>query len=311
MTEIDPDPLLACPVGCAFLLTIERDQVPIDLAIAPFEAFSRLASVLRRITPWSGTFDRDVAKLLSSAPRLAGLAREAVIHPGSQWWTSPMNPGQQMVIPDDPSTESPPLEGAPVWESYAERPLEWRFTSTLHGELSCLDTIIAYGVGDWPYDQHQRDRFRAETDESARVLEVKGPADWHSLCTDHPRPNQHRNSPAGEGTLTPDWPGVATQWDGIHLTFLSILTAPFVRLTSEAGTTMMWSWNTEGTLWLSGSFLQAGISLPPVNELEYDIRPLMSGDLASETEQARRRNTPGLPVRSYSWNQQESDLSAE
>lgn len=277
MPEINPDQLLACPVGCAFLLTIERDQVPLDLAVTPFESFSRLASVLRRITPWSGRFDRDVAELLSSAPRWADLAREATTHPGSQWWASPMNPDRQVTIQDDAFIEPHPIEPAPAWESYAERPLKWHFTSTLYGELSCLDTIIAYGVGDWPHDQP--DRFRAETDGSARVLEVKGPADWHSLCAGHPRPNRHRGSPAGEGTLTPDWPRVATQWDGIHLTFLSILTAPFVRLSSETGTTMMWSWNTEGTLWLSGSFLQVVAPLPPVNELGYDIRPLMSGDL--------------------------------
>ena len=277
MHEIHPDQLLACPVGCAFLLTIERDQAPLDLAVTPFESFSRLASVLRRITPWSGTFDRDVAELLSLSPRLADLAHEAATHPGSQWWASPINPGQQVIIPDDPFTEPHPLETAPAWESYAERPLEWRFTSTLYGDLSCLDTIISYGVGDWPHGR--QDRFRAEMDGCARVLEITDPDDWHSFCANYPRPNQRRDSPAGEGTLTPDWPSVATWWDGIHLTFLSILTAPFVRLTSEAGTTMMWSWNSEGTLWLPGGFLQSGAPLPPVNELEYGISPLMSGDL--------------------------------
>lgn len=279
MTEIHPDQLLACPVGCAFLLTIERDQAPLDLAVTPFESFSRLASVLHRITPWSGTFDRDVAELLSLSPCLADLAREVGNHPGSQWWASPINPGQQVIIPDDTFTESHPLETAPAWESYAERPLEWRFTSTLYGELSCLDVIISYGVGDWPYDRP--DRFRAETDELARVLEITGPDDWHSFCANYPRPNQRGDSPAGKGTLTPDWRSVTTQWDGIHLTFLSILTALFVRITSEAGTTMMWSWNSEGTLWLPGSFLRPGARLSPINELEYDIRPLMSSDLGA------------------------------
>lgn len=278
MTEIHPDQMLACPVGCAFLLTIERDQAPLDFAVTPFESFSRLASVLLRITPWSGTFDRDVAELLSLSPRLADLARKAATHPGSQWWASPIDLGQQVIIPDNTFTEPHLLETAPAWESYAERPQEWRFTSTLYDEISCLDVIISYGVGDWPHGRP--DRFSAETDGFARVLEITGPDDWHSFCANYPRPNQCRDSPAGEGTLTPDWPGVATQWDGIHLTFLSILTAPFVRLTSEAGTTMMWSWNSEGTLWLPGSFLRTGALLSPVNELEYDIRPLMSSDLA-------------------------------
>ena len=277
MIAAPPDQLLSCPVGCAFLLTIERDQVPLDLAVTPHESFSRLATALRRINPWSGTFDRDVAAVLSLGPRLADLAREVVDHLGSQWWTSPMDPSQQVLMPEYPEQATPPPQTGSAWESYAERPLGWRFTSTLNGQHSCLDTIIASGIGDWP--RVQRSRARAEIHNSARVLEIAGPADWQSLCMAHLQINLHRNSPAGVGALTPDWRSVATQWDGIHLTFMALLTTPFVRCTSEAGTTMMWSWDTEGTLWLPGNVLRAGAPLPPVKDPERDIRPLMPEDL--------------------------------
>ena len=46
--------------------------------------------------------------------------------------------------------------------------------------------------------------------------------------------------PAGVGALSSDWARVATDWDGVHLTLMSVLTAPFVQQRSTAGTTMMW-----------------------------------------------------------------------
>ena len=41
--------LLRCPVGCAFLLTIERDQVPVALAVTPPQAFARAAAAVRTL----------------------------------------------------------------------------------------------------------------------------------------------------------------------------------------------------------------------------------------------------------------------
>ena len=167
------------------------------------------------------------------------------------------------------------------WEDYAQRPKGWRITSTLSGGYSCLDTVIALGVGDWGAVETHR-RFAAEIDASARVFEIFGPADWHALCVSFPRVNQHPNSPAGVGTLAPDWSRAATQWDGVHLTFMGLLTAPFVRHSSAAGTTMLWSWDTEGTLWLPGNFVRAGAPLVPLDRDASEFRttgPLMDEDL--------------------------------
>ena len=282
LTTAPFDQLLSYPVGCAFLLTIARDQVPLDLALTPRESFSRLATVLRHITPWSGTFDRDTRAVLSLAPRLLDLASGAVAHPGGRWWTAPIDRSQQVLMLMDPEPDMPPPQIGSAWESYAERPLGWRVTSTMNIKHSCLDTIMASGVGDWP--QVQRRRFRAEINDSARVLEITSPVDWHSLCVAHPQANQHRNSPAGVGTLTPDWHSVATQWDGIHLTFMALLTVPFVRYTSDEGTTMMWSWDTEGTIWLPGGFLRAGAPLQLPEAPTEHVRPLMSADLEVQEE---------------------------
>jgi hypothetical protein len=298
--------LLRCPVGCVFLLTIERDEVPIGLAVTPPQAFARAAIALNALNPWSADFERAVTAALSRGADLASLARAVVTHPQSRWWTAPMDPTRQVLVRDDtlyPSSSrsapahhilariyhlfkraaprSPSPKSTVRWEDYAQRPTDWRITSTLSGGYSCLDTVIPLGVGDWGMVETHR-RFAAEIDESARVFEVSGAADWHALCVSFPRVNQHPNSPAGVGTLAPDWGRVATQWDGVHLTFMGLLTAPFVRHSSAAGTTMLWSWNTEGTLWLPGEFMLAGAPLVPLVSDASEFRttgPLMDEDL--------------------------------
>ena len=259
--------ILRCPVGCSFLLTIERDQVPVALAVTPTQAFARAAIALNFLNPWSSDFRQAVAAALSRGSRLAGLAREVATHPESRWWTAPMDRTRQVFVIDETSERASSHRSSPEsaagWEDYAERPAGWRITSTLSDGYSCVDTVIASGVGDWSETYAHR-RFEAEVDEPARVHEIRSPADWHALCVSYPRINQQRASPAGVGTLVPDWSRVATKWDAVHLTFMALLTAPFVRHNSAAGTTMMWSWDTEGTVWLPGELVRAGAPLAPL-----------------------------------------------
>ena len=285
--------LLRCPVGCAFLLTIERDQVPVSLAVPPPQAFARAAIALDALNPWSNDFAQAVPAALSRGSPLASLAREVVAHPGSRWWTASFDRSRQVLVSDEvrdhaPHTASP--ESRPRWEDYAQRPAQWRITSTLHGGHSCVDTAIASGLGDWPMSATYR-RFEAEFDEFARVREIAGPEDWHALCA-YPRVSHHPKSPAGTGTLSPDWARVATEWDGVHLTFMALLTAPFVRHSSAAGTTMLWSWDTEGTMWLPGEFLRAGAPVATLDRDDTrefpDIRRLLRDELGiRDTSSAR------------------------
>ena len=181
---------------------------------------------------------------------------------------------------DQPASSgtSPELDAA--WQDYAERPMGWRITSTLCAGYSCLDTVIASRVGEWSALSGYR-RFEAEIDETARIYEILSPADWHALCVSYPRINCQELSPAGVGTLVPDWGQVARQWDGIHLTFMALLTVPFVRHNSPAGTTMMWSWDTEGTIWIPGKSVLVG---QPLGNLDRAVSthkvtaPLLPGD---------------------------------
>ena len=275
------DRILRSPVGCCFLLTIERDQIPIDLAVTPPQAFVRAAIALDVVNPWSPSFERDVRDAFSLRPRLEHVAYEVAAHPGSRWWTAPFDRTRQVLVTSDEletvSSRTASPESSLKWEDYAERPVGWRITSTQRGRYSCLDAVISRGVGDW-VSSSAYPRFEAEIDESARVLEIVGPADWHALCVAHQRTNRDPQSPAGAGTLVPDWTSVSTQWDGVHLTFMALLTTPFVRHRSAAGTTMLWSWDTEGAWWLPGACVRAGAPLGTVDRVERelpDIPPLV------------------------------------
>lgn len=298
--------LLRCPVGCAFLLTIARDGIPVARAVTPPQAFARAAVARDALNPWSVDFEEAVTAALSRGAELTHLARDVAAHPASRWWTEPLDRARQALVRDDTPPPPParqtlasrmlarvfrrvrrtPSRAAASrsntwWEDYAQRPTAWRVTSTLSDGFSCLDTVVARGVGDWPQAELQR-RFAAEIDPSARVCEINGPADWHALCVAFPSVNEDPNSPAGAGSLSPDWRRVASQWDGVHLTFLGLLTAPFVRHTTAAGTTMLWSWDTEGTIWLPGNSLRPDAPLAPVDlnpSAFTETAPLMHNDL--------------------------------
>ena len=272
--------LLRCPVGCNFLRTIERDEVPLDHALAPAQAFARAAIALEPLSLWSPVFAWAVPAAFTEGARLSDLAREVASHPAASWWTAPMDRTRQVLVTDDGRDSALDLPERDLWwEDYAQRHTQGRFTSTLYGEHSCADVVIAALVGDWPPSSEQR-RFAAQVDESARVLEVSTPEDWHGLCVSFPRVDRNTNTPdyVGVGTLVPDWSLVAEQWDGVHLTFAGLLTVPLVRHSTAAGDTMNWTWDTEGTMWLPGEFVRASRRLPTFDDEDFTFpRFLMDG----------------------------------
>jgi len=275
--------LLRCPIGCAFLLTVERDGIPAALAVAPQQAFTRAAEALRTLNPWIPSFNEATAAVLARASQLGRLAHDLAEQPGADWWAAPVDRERQVLLVDpEPASRTTPASGW-NWEDYAERPADWRMTSTLRGGISCGDVVIASGVGDW--GDGPLVRRTAVVDAATRVREIVTPADWHVLCASHPRERSkpepslpprwgrayaplglEQEGPDRAGMLVPDWSALAADLDGVHLTFAGLLTVPFVEHASDAGSTMMWSWDTEGTMWLQGAFLRAGEPMPPAPE---------------------------------------------
>ena len=92
--------LLRCPVGCNFLWTLERDQVPLEQALAPEPALERATIALRDLYPWANRAARAGSEALERGAQLEGLAHEVASHPAIHWWAEPCNLRRQVLLTD-------------------------------------------------------------------------------------------------------------------------------------------------------------------------------------------------------------------
>ena len=241
------DELTSCPVGGAFLALVW-------------------------VRPWATNHERMVERSLRLGGELRELASELVSHPGAIWWSAPFE-GPQLWIGygDHPNAlwdRSQPVDKAEPsqWETYAQRPIGWHLTSRMLKGLASLD-FVARTSGEWAIAPLSRAPI--EPIEGARVYEVGSPVDWHRLSFGYPAPALARwNDPAGEGTIAPDWSAVRRDWDAVHLSFLGLLTTPFVRTETASGASMLWSWDCEGTMWLRREFLRPALEPIPLDAAE-------------------------------------------
>jgi hypothetical protein len=244
--------VLACPVGCAFVAAVERARISAGEAVAPSRAFGLAAAAMQMLRPWGAEHEEAVRMALERGERLGALAHDLVSDADAGWWWDPVDREAQVWLGEEafPASAEAGVAGSnPRWEGYAERPVGWRVTSTVRDGGSSLEAAVAHGVGDWNFDRVRRGVVEP-LGSGLRVFEVNGAEDWHALCVAHPATNSDGSSPAGEGALVPDWASVGAEWDGVHLSFLGVLTTPFVRVSSEVGSSMLWSWGAEQTIWL-------------------------------------------------------------
>ena len=267
--DLSADALLRCPVGCNFLWTIARDRAPLGEALAPVAAFERAAASLDSLNPWADRFERAFELALARGTQVESLAHEVATHPASQWWTEPFDATRQVLL-EDPSPSWQERTGrvpGQRWEDYAQRPTDWQCSSTMHGDLSFADIAILRGLGDWRLTQYQR--RRAILSDAVSVFGIGSPADWHALCAAVPRTNHAKGGLSSIATLVPDWRRLANEYDGVHFTFAGLLTAPFVCEQSSVGSTMLWSWDAEFTIWMTDAARPG--HLLPLNEIPPDL----------------------------------------
>ncbi|WP_372698830.1 hypothetical protein [Arthrobacter sp. JSM 101049] len=100
---------------------------------------------------------------------------------------------------------------------------------------------------------------------SARILEIRGPADWVDLVERHPlEVTQTWRKTAWETTgidgtwLIPDFAAVAREYDGVHLTVAGYLTTAGRPLDAGNGRTILAGWDPDATYWLADVLRPAG-----------------------------------------------------
>lgn len=247
--------LLRGPLGCAFFIAAKQANLDVEQLVKPKVSLDLAAKALAALDPWSGYAEDARNEALERGPDLAALASAALKDQRSKWWRENLLWKPQVHVLED-SDRPRAGNAAPEFEFYAQRPVDAFFTATSFDTTSGLHAALANHVGDWD-PQYPLIEEQVELSGDARVYEINNAAAWHRLCVDFPRYSTRAGSlPSGiVCDLSPSWGAVRDAWDGVHLTFAGLLSALFVPVKTHAGTTTLWTWESERTLWLRPVFV--------------------------------------------------------
>ncbi len=267
-----PDALLNAPAGLALLDLVKGlDFTPAALA-DPLTAFQLATAAMDMINRWDPMTPARLERLAAEIPSLRHVAERLVSTPEMDHWWAPIDRRNQLWSSHAGSPHiEPGLDRASAgpmqrWERYAHKPNPTILTSTATvDDLSSLVIASAVGISDLqPHPHDEIRRLRLTVREDARVYEIKGPTSWAALARRYPTvdPGGHHRPVASDGTLgpgepeevVPDWPAVAQDWDGVHVSLGALLTATDVWVTDEMGSSRFWGWDNEGTYWLRWAF---------------------------------------------------------
>lgn len=239
------------PTGCAFLLTVEENDLAPDVA-ADLHVAMHLSSVaVNAIDIWAADYPRSVNVALEHGPRLMPLAKKILEQPAATSWFAPVQRAAQWVILGDDGYVTPaqlvtPSSPPSGWERYAQKPAGAEYSSTAVNVTCAILIAMEHQAGDF-YLTFPLRRYRLRASLSARVYEVDGPQAWHQLARRYPALDD-------EGRTVPDWGLVAGDWDAVHLSLGGLLTTQLVRVEGPDGFTELQSWDAEQTAWLRWCF---------------------------------------------------------
>lgn len=255
--------LVSSPGGCAFMLVMEAEGLSVDDVARPDVAFAVAAAANDATNPWATDDPQQVmAELRQRGQHLGPVAMQLANSPVTAWWWADLDRHAQQEL-GWPKVDRSPLQvpDAPPsrWERYAHKHATARVTSTRYGDWSCLGHATASGVGDLP-PASETSLHEVTVAPGASVVEIHGADDWHRLCRWHPA---HRPAapPLSRDELVPDWSLVARRHAGMHLSFGGWLAALWNTVTSAEGSTTMWTFEGECTMWLHDA-LERGPAVP-------------------------------------------------
>jgi hypothetical protein len=286
-----------------------------ESAVGGSDADGRLLEALAQSTDsamyWQPPDEIDDALAERSvSAALVPVARALTAVPAVRWWSGPLDRDRQQFIEfvfdgEQGSEEPPELVGAAVglrqWrESTLEDELQsvsrpadpaanysgnWWSTPNVTGIFSTTRSLTRRGpaglrlVEDsmgwrravcWPVEPHA----------AARVLEIRGPADWANLVARYPlevtRSRWHdwfKVTGRAGSWLLPDYTAVAADYDAIHLSVGGYLTTAglAIPVENDASCTLLAGWSPDETYWLADVLEVAG---PAVHWESHDGEPL-------------------------------------
>ena len=133
-------------------------------------------------------------------------------------------------------------------------------TWTSRGPIGGLPAV-GLAVAEDPLGEEDFEVWAVGIDPAARVYEVHGPDDWAALVAAFPRDvTASRRADWTRWTghtgmwLLPDWPSVAREWDGVHVSVAGYLSTAGMALGIEGAATLLAGWDADQTLWLRDVF---------------------------------------------------------
>jgi len=303
----------AAPQELAAELT--RLVAGVDSAVSGSDAEARLLTALADATDsamyWQPPDETDEALADPSvSAALIPVARALTTAPAARWWSGPLDRDRQQfiefVFEGEQGREEPPeLSGAVAglgeWREStldderrsASRPSDpaanysgnWWSAPNVTGIFSTTRSLTRRGpVGlrlvEDSMGWQEAVCWPVEPSADARVLEIRGPADWAALVARYPlevtRSRWHDwfKTTGRAGTwLIPDYPAVAADYDAIHVSVGGYLTTAgrAVPVGSEDTCSVLAGWSPDETYWLTDVLEVAG---PAVHWRSRDGEPL-------------------------------------
>jgi hypothetical protein len=246
----------------------------------PAPWFTDQAALLRPVAEaaetWAfGSHGPELDQLLSAeAESLRPLAELVAQAPAASWWLGPPAREHQRWL----GCQHHPVlaRGGEVAEAVRTAGYIGAWWSgplgdtvwTTRGDLD-LGGLPALGLAcaEDAFGEEDFDVWALSADPAARVYEVHGPGDWARLAGTYPRqvtgsqewerwtgrPGPRAEGGRGDGSprwIKPDWPLVAQDWDGVHVSVSGYLTTAG----QAVGDTLLAGWDADQTLWLRDVF---------------------------------------------------------
>lgn len=202
---------------------------------------------------------------------LRPLAEAVAAAPAASWWREPVQRAHQRWLGCQHHPTLARGEAITRAAAIPARPGEWwsgpagDSVWTSRGDIAGL-LAVALACAEDPFGAEDFDIWALAIDPAARVYEVHGPADWARLAQNYPREvagndvwDRWAGAKPGRRWILPDWPAVAGDWDGVHVSVAGYLsTAGSAIGAGAAGDTLLAGWDADQTLWLRDVFADVG-----------------------------------------------------
>jgi hypothetical protein len=210
------------------------------------DAAELVMTVLAAIDGWRWSPQlQALARALDPEDQCLLLTAEATLDtPAAGWWEEPVRRHQQVALraPSDPLHPAGTRFDFEELHNWASKPITALSTFTALPGLPLQLMAEAWELVDISHVEG----WRVGVTPDAGVYEIRDPSDWITLCLRYPQDataNYKRWWPEwgvdGTQIIVPDWASVASDWDGVHLTMVGLLTTEGLPLSLDGSTTLL------------------------------------------------------------------------